>query len=216
MTTTTRLIILHTTKYSENSLILHTLSDEYGRRGFLARGLGKSVSAAMFLPLNILEADIVESSKSKLFLAKNFHSLKALNGIRDNIYKNSISLFISEVLFRAIKEGGREEGLFEWCAGQISLLDAMEDSFANFHLTFLLELAVNMGFAPSLGGLAPFAGENLRAIGELLSQDFSHAMLIPLTGQKRSEIADSLLRYIEYHSESTLNIRSLEVLKELF
>jgi len=216
MTNSTQLIVLHTTKFSENSLVVHTISKKYGRRGFLVRGLGKNTSMSMFLPLNILEADIVENSKTKLFLAKNIHSLAPLNGLRDNIYKNTIGLFLSEVLFRAIKEGGLEEGLYEWCAGQIMLLDALKSDWSNFHLRFLLELSVQMGFAPSMTDLMPFAEDNLEILEKFMSSSFSESMLIPLSGCKRSEIADSLLRYIAYHSESALNIRSLEVLREIF
>ena len=41
-------------------------------------------------------------------------------------------------------------------------------------------------------------------------------MLIPLSGQVRNDLASSLIRYLEFHTESTINIRSLAVLRELF
>lgn len=216
MTEKAELIVLHTTKFSENSVVVHCISREFGRRGFLVRGLGKGLSMSMFLPLNILEAAIVENSRSRLLIAKNIHSLEPLGGIRDNIYKNTISLFISEVLYRAIKEGGLEEGLYEWCVREILLLDALRSDWSNFHLRFLLELAVQMGFAPSTSDLMPFSGDNLETIGKLMESSFSESMMIPLNGARRSEIADSLLRYIAYHSESALNVRSLDILKEIF
>ena len=71
MTVNTDIIILHTTKFGENSLVIHTLSREYGRRSFLVRGIGKRMPASFFLPMNILEADIAESAKSTLFTVKN-------------------------------------------------------------------------------------------------------------------------------------------------
>ena len=61
MTTNTELIILHTTKFGENSLVIHTLSRDYGRRSFLVRGAGKKMMS-LFLPMNILEADITDLS----------------------------------------------------------------------------------------------------------------------------------------------------------
>ena len=48
MTTNTELIVLHTTKFGENSVVLHTLSREYGRRGFLVRGIGKKADGLAF------------------------------------------------------------------------------------------------------------------------------------------------------------------------
>lgn len=212
MTTGDRLIILHTTKFSESSIVVHTLSREYGRRSFLVR----KPRMSMFLPLNIVEAEIVESSKSKLYLARNFSSDAPLNGIRNNIYKNSITLFLSEMLFKSIKEGAREDDLFEWCESRIMMLDAMGTDFSNFHLRFLLELAVQLGFAPERRDLMPFAGEHSDVVTQLLESSFPESMVIPMSGAVRNEIADLLVRYIEFHSESAININSLRVLRELF
>ena len=41
-------------------------------------------------------------------------------------------------------------------------------------------------------------------------------MLIPLNGATRNEIAEEILRYIEFHTESAINVNSLKVLRELF
>ena len=49
------LIVISSTKFGENSIVLHTLSREYGRRGFLVR-VSPKTAMALFLPLNILEA----------------------------------------------------------------------------------------------------------------------------------------------------------------
>ena len=40
--------------------------------------------------------------------------------------------------------------------------------------------------------------------------------LIPLSGQVRNEIAEEILRYIEFHTESAVNTNSLKVLRDLF
>lgn len=216
MTVNTDIIILHTTKFGENSLVIHTLSRKYGRRSFLVRGVGKRVPASFFLPMNVLEADIAESAKSTLFTVKNLTPKYALLGIRNNIYKNSITMFISEVLYRVIREDSNEQGLSEWCEKEILLLDNMEGSFSNFHIRFLLELAVILGFSPDRKDIAPFAGDRMETMDRFLKASFEEAMLIPLSGPVRNELAETLLRYIEFHSEATVNVKSLKVLRELF
>ena len=134
---TTELIILHSTKVGENSIVAHTLSKEYGRRSFLIKGAGKRGTMTLMLPLTVLEAEIVETSKSTLYTARNLSAKYPLSGIRNSISKNSMTLFMSEVLYRTIKEGGNELGLFEWCEKNILLLDAMKSDFSNFHIRFL-------------------------------------------------------------------------------
>lgn len=264
MNTKAELIVLNHTKFGENAIILHTLSNEYGRRGFLVRAGAKS-SMALFLPMNILEAEISENPKSQLWRASNFVCLSPLNGIRGDIRKNTMTVFMSEVLYRAILEDTNEGGLASWLKQEILTLDALKSDFSNFHLLFLLDLCSALGFSPSLPGLAPFAGTQLSNIEALLrnyyrdsqgfsSRDgnsqsasfqdrlsqsspfqdrlsqpsFSHddsqgssvglakALLQPLRGADRNEIAEAIIRYISYHTETSLNIRSLAILREIF
>lgn len=216
MTQTSELIVLHTTKFGETSLVVHTLSKVYGRRSFLIRGAGKKATMTLMQPLTVLEADIIETSKSTLFTARNLSAKYPLLGIRGNIYKNSMTMFMSEVLYRIVKDGANEAGLFEWCEKNILLLDAIENDFSNFHLRFLLELSVVLGFSPEAKDLSPFVGEHYPIVQAFMAENFADAMLIPLNGQIRNEIAEGILRYIEFHSDSALNVASLGVLRELF
>ena len=211
----TGLIVLHTTKFGENSLVIHTLSRDYGRRSFLVRGAGKK-AMSLFLPLNILEADIVESSRSNLYTARNLVLLHPLMGIRNDMFKNSMTMFMSEVLYRAVKDGTNEDGLYEWCEKIILLLDAMQSDFSNFHLRFLLELSIALGFSPESSDLRPFVGDHYPTVEKFMQSDFAASMLIPLNGSTRNEIAEYILRYLEFHTDSSLNINSLRVLRELF
>ena len=230
---------------------------------------------ALFLPMNILEAEISENPKSQLWRASNFVCLSPLNGIRGDIRKNTMTVFMSEVLYRAILENTNEGGLASWLKQEILTLDALESDFSNFHLLFLLDLCAALGFSPSLPGLAPFAGTQLSNIEALLrnyyrtfqgfssqdgisqssslqdglsqsssfqdgisqsaslqdglsqssfSQDdpqgssvgLAKALMQPLRGTDRNEIAEAIIRYISYHTEISLNIRSLAILREIF
>ncbi len=214
MVTNAELIVLHTTKSGENSLVVHTLSKEYGRRSFLVRSPGRK--AALFLPLNILEGEIIETSKSSLYTVRGLSVRHPLLGIRNNLFKNSMTMFISEVLYRVVKDGTMEQGLYEWAEKNILLLDAMDTDFSNFHLRFLLELAVTLGFSPTTTDLLPFVGDNYPLAEKFLTLPFADSMLIPLNGPTRNDLADQLLRYLEFHTESTLSVNSLKVLRELF
>ena len=211
----TELIVLHTTKFGENSLVVHTLSRDYGRRSFLVRGAGRK-SMSLFLPLNILEAEIVESSKSSLYTARGLSSAYPLVGIRNSILKNSVTMFISEVLYRAVKEGASEQGLYDWCRRNIVMLDAMQSDFSNFHIRFLLELAVVMGFSPQPEDLEHFVGQHCQTVLAFMKAQFAESLLIPMNGVMRNEIAEGILKYIGFHAESDINVNSLKVLRELF
>lgn len=215
MTRNTELIILHTTKFGENSLVVHTLSRDYGRRSFFIRGAGRK-PMSLFLPLNILEADIVESPRTSLYTARNISARCPLNGIRGDVFKNTMSMFMSEVLFRVVKDGADEPGLYDWCSRNILLLDAIQTDFSNFHIRFLLELTVALGFGPESKDIGPFVGDHYPIVERFMKESFARSMLIPLNGVTRNEISEEILRYIEFHTESVVNVNSLKVLRELF
>ena len=208
-------IVLATTKVGEGALVVHTLSREYGRRGFIVHP-GKKAAAALFLPLNILEADVVENPKSELWSLKGLHARDSLSGIRSNIHKNTMTLFLSEVLFRTIRDGAVEDGLYEWCIGSILTLDALKADFANYHIRFLLELAGALGFRPTFADIAPFTSDYLPQMKAMLESGFSESMLVPLTGPVRNSLCESVLSYLEHHTDQPIRVKSLAVLRELY
>lgn len=208
-------IVLTTTKVGENALVVHTLSREWGRRGFLVRS-AKKTGTTLFMPLNILEADVVENSKSELWTLRNITLKDALEGIRGNLKKNTMTLFLSEVLFRTVRDGANEDGLYEWCVGSILTLNALEADFANFPVRFLLELAGALGFRPTFDDIAPFAGEHLNQMKALTAASFSESLLLPLNGSTRNALCEELLQYLSYHTEANIQVKSLAVLRELY
>ncbi len=208
-------IVLATTKVGEKSLVVHTLSAEFGRRSFIV-SVSKSAPMALFLPLSILSGEVSENTKSDLWRISGLRSEHPLGGIRSDIHKNTMTMFLSEVLFRVLREGEYSDGLYEWCRSQVLMLDALQTDYANFHLMFLLGLCGELGFSPRTEDLMPFAGERLEDLRGLLTLPYGEAMFLPLSGPRRSEIAQIFLDYLGYHIESPLSIRSLSVLRELY
>lgn len=215
MTSSEEVIALNHTKIRENMIVLHTLSRNYGRKSFLIR-IGQRTGMSYFLPLNVLELAITENRKSDLWFAKVVSATYPLTGIRKNLYKNAISLFMAEVLYRTIKEGSREDGLYEWCVHQALVLDALTADFSNYPIWFLLGLCRTLGFRPESSALKPFSGENQSILEKFIESELPEAMLVPLNGQQRNELAASLIKYLEFHTESKIDVRSLAVLREVF
>lgn len=215
MTVSTRLIVLNTVRTGESAMVLHTISPTFGRRSFITN-IGKKTSMSLFLPLNVLDVEVLENPKSDLWRVRNIKALFPLSGIRGNIYKNTMTLFMSEVLFRVLKDGAWEDGLYEWCERNILTLDALEGDFSNYHIRFLMELASVLGFTPSIENLAPFAENHYSRLKILLECDFPSFMLEPMSGEERNSLASIMLKYISYHADTPVNVKSLPVLRELF
>lgn len=208
-------LVLATTKVGDNALVVHTLSREWGRRGFLVRSARKT-GTTLFLPLNIIEADVLENSKSELWTLRSISLREGLPRVREDLRRNTMTLFVSEVLLRTLREGTAEDGLYDWCVGSILTLNALEADYANFPVRWLLELTGALGFRPAVEDIAPFAGEHLPVVKEFLVKEFGASMLIPLTGATRSALCELLLKYLSFHTDVNIQVKSLSVLRELY
>lgn len=215
------LIILHTTKYGENALVIHTLCRELGKKSFLVRGVGKKVSPAWFLQLNIIEADIIQSGKGSLDVASHFSQKEPLTSLRESPGKNCIALFLSEVLLKTLQEGEVDAEFYAWLRARILLLDRLGTnadavSYANFHIALLKELCEKVGYQASQQDLLVFSDDSLTDLEKLEGLSFEQMLLVPLTGRRRDQIIRSYLKYLEYHLDTPLHIQSLDVLAALF
>lgn len=216
-----RIIVLHQTKYSDHSLIIHAIDSGLGRQGFILRGAGrKSGGRAIseFHCLNVL--DVVSSGKpeSGLRYLREWEPVRPLTNIRSDLLKSSVALFIGELLYRSLTAGASDGALFEWLCSAISRLDSAEEGVANFHLWFIVRYCERMGFRPSESPepediFTPGEEVLLRAI---VSRPFEEVMALPLNGSVRGSFSSKMVRYLAYHLGVTLNIRSLDVLHELF
>lgn len=194
---------------------MHALSPRYGRRSFVTT-VSRTTPMALFLPLNILEGRVTENTRSELWRLNGISAKYPLNSIRNDIFKNTMTLFLSELLFRTIRDGALEDGLYEWCERSILTLDALQGDYSNFHLRFMTEFAAALGFRPSADDILPLAGECAAPLLDIMEKPFAEAMLVPVSGAMRNKIAGVMVTYLSEHTESEINVRSLKILRELY
>lgn len=211
-----RIIVLNTTDFGDKSLVVHCISDRWGRRSFMASRSSKA-SSGIYSPMNIVDCEVTPSTKSDLWRMQNPALHMPLASIRGSICKTAISLFMSEVLYRTVREPVQDDGeFFSWCEKAVMTLDNLGSDFANYHIVFLLGLAAALGFRPDTDSIAPFAGRQLTRLRQFLTLDIPEAMLVSLSGSERTDICRCIIKYLEAHTEYRLDINSLDVLHELF
>lgn len=216
------MILLHTTKYGDSSLILHGYTRDGGRQSFMLRGVGKrgskGVKALGYLhSLNVLDVE-AQGGADGIRYIKEFSPKFSLNSLRSNIFKSSIVMYISELLYKSLVESEQDEMLYDFLEKSIVTLDSLEDNFANFHIWFTIQYASRLGFMPGKGFSAefnPFSEEEKNLLERFLEGDCGNAMQISLRGEQRTAFLTSLLKYLEYHLGSRLDIKSLSVLHQV-
>ena len=216
-----RIIVLHLTKYSDRSLIVHAIDSQEGRQSFILHGAGRKAGARSisdFHSLNIL--DVISSGRpsGSMRYLREWESVRPLNSLRSDIFKSSTALFISEVLYRSLTVEAADSTLFDWLCSVIETLDSADGSIANFHLWFLSAFCTRMGFGPA-DNFEPreiFSPEENSLLKRLGSYNFAEAMSIPLNGRTRSGFSRKLIQYLSFHLGARIELRSLDVLHELF
>ena len=118
-------------------------TEAFGRASYLvarSRGKKSSVSKALFMPLSVVEMEVEHLNKRDLHRIRETKLCYPLTDVFCNPVKNILALFLSEILFRVVKETEPDSRLFEYLFESIQLLELSDKGVANFHLVFLLRL----------------------------------------------------------------------------
>ena len=117
------MIVLHTLKYGDTSLIVHGYTQEEGRVSFILRGAfrqanGKKGSSnhgtVLLHPLSIVNYVASKSPKGSMSYLKEFSPKYRLHSIREDFSKISIAMFISELLYRTLLHSERDGELYDF------------------------------------------------------------------------------------------------------
>jgi DNA repair protein RecO (recombination protein O) len=143
-------IYLNHFPYSETSAIIKVFTQDYGLQSFIAKGIKKKKGASAVLqPFHLLEIDCSYNPNKSLNYAGLIKLQKPPASITMDLRKSMVAIFLTEILYKCIKEEESNTELYEYISTAISIFDESEFN-ANFHLVFLMGLSRYFGFQPSL------------------------------------------------------------------
>lgn len=232
-------IVLGTLKYGEKGIIVHMLTDTFGRQSYMLQGIKPSAKGsrmALLQPMFTVEFEGLTSSKMSLHRVRDLVPAMVLHTTPFDVRKSTMALFMAEVLYRLVKEGEPSDDLFDFVWGSVAALDALEEGVSNFHLWFLANLSRPLGFSPDNeyceeawldirdGHFTPhailpsmaLAPANARLLHDMLECDVRYLGEIGLNRQQRVDFLEDMLRYYTYHLESIRSVESIRILKEVF
>ena len=144
MTEKTAAIVLRSIKYGDSSLIVTCYTKCCGLKTYLLKGILKAkrskIKPAHFQALTQLNIAANHNNKGSLNHIREVEVGYRYNDIHTLITKQTIALFIGEVLFSAIREEEQNSDLYYYIETGLLWLDT-HDSISNVHLHFLLNLS---------------------------------------------------------------------------
>jgi len=195
MLTTTEAIVLALQPHSDKAHILHAYTRAYGRINYMVYGLGRKHSAGLYTPLAVVQIT-ADQPLNRPPSVRSAQLQFVPSTITANPYKQTIALFLSEVLYHTLRHPMEDAELFDFLSGAIRLLDE-ETEPQNFHLQFLIGLAERLGFA----------------IDETAHPEL---VRVPATRAERQKQLRQLCNYLSENIDSWQPLRSLDVLTEIF
>ena len=236
----TRAIVLHSFKFGEDKIIVDLFTEEHGRVSFIAP-ISSSAKAKIkkqyFQPFSILEVEYDYRQKKALQQFKYVSIAFPYSSIPFDQYKLAISLFLAEFTFYAIRDEQKNMPLFGYVMNSLQWLDSCSEGFSNFHLVYMIHLLTFIGFYPNLDdyengfcfdlrsgcytSMPPFHREYLSAgdtslLATFCRMDYSNMHVFKMSHVDRNRLVDVVLSYYRLHVPKFPELKSYDVLKELY
>lgn len=234
----TKAFVISSVKYADADLIVKCYLESHGMMSFLVKGVRKSkrskINNSYFQPLSYLNVEFTYRPNKNLLFFKEVASAYHFNEIRKNIYKSTLSLFLSEILHSCIREEEANQSLFQFIETTMLELENA-DKIGHFHLLFLLQLSQYLGFLPNkehsafpyfnlIDGVFQsketnrycFSGSEVEDLKLLLNFSYHGLETLRLPKERRIQLLDLLLLYFEIQIQGFKKPLSCQVLQEVF
>jgi DNA repair protein RecO (recombination protein O) len=215
MTYKTKGIVLRSVKYGETSLVLTIFTELFGVQAYIVNGVRTSkrsgAKAAMYQPAAILEMDVYHNELRSMHRIKECSWAFLYNEVLTDVVKNSIALFMVELLYKTLKQPEQHTDLFYFCEDALKELDkAPAPVAANFALYFALHLTHFFGFRISNAGESEAASADLYLDlleGFFTSEQPAHPHFI---AGEYAMITAELLKIMQPHELSQLKLNHVK------
>lgn len=239
MNITTRGIVFNKVKYAESSLVVKIFTEEVGLQSYLVKGVNSKnalLKPSLFQPLSLLEMVVYHKASHGLQHIKEARVVYPWQHIPFSPEKQSILMFLDEVLYKTIRHETPDKDLFQWIYHTLVWFDLEEKNFLNFHLFFLMQLTRFLGFSPKKeisGNAAPsffdmqeghfiqnkpahpyyLKDQQAELFFTLTQTGLDGLKMFKINNTQRRILLDALLTFYQLHLPELGKIKSLEVLR---
>lgn len=237
MHVTTEGIILQNIKYGDKKVILKVFTKRYGLvtlNAIPSKSPNSKIKTAGILPLQHVEISFSLKQNREVQQLTEANLIYVFNDVSRNYYKLAVAQFLNEVFIKCIKEQSPNEELFDFIVSSYKWFNESSEGFNNFHICVLFELSKYLGFEPHNN----YDKENIYfdtregkyttisisfplGFDKAQSRDFlkifdANLLSQPLNRAERNVLLECLLAYYKMHVAGFNELKSYEVLKELF
>ena len=231
MLLSTRGLVLHTTPYSESSVVVKVFTRQLGVRSYIikgVRGRGGRIKQNLLQPLSCLDMVVYNNEKTDLNYVKELSQLLSHSATQPLSYsptQNALRFFMTEVLYKALRESEPMPALFDYVE---SINSSLITHHSSLPITFLLTVARHLGIEPfdnyctreplfDLQEGRFVSAPTETTLSPHLSETLHHYLNSPLSTlhsplDERTALINALITYYHLHLSGFSHFHSHEIL----
>jgi DNA repair protein RecO (recombination protein O) len=237
----TKGVVLRTVKFGETSLVVTVYTELFGLQSYMVNGVRMAskkgtAKGAYFQPGAVLDLVAYHNDFNNLQRIKEYRWAHLYQHLFSDVRKNSVAVFMIELVNKCVREPEENHELFYFIEDALLHLDEARVA-ANFPLFFALHLAVFFGFrindeyteeqhyldlqegvyvAEQPRHPYYLEGAEAEAVSYILKvQHPADLEDLPLNGEMRRRILNSLESFYMLHIADFGTMKTLPVLREL-
>jgi len=236
----TRGIVLNSLPYNDTYAITLIYTEEFGRMSYLtaqSKSRKSKVPRALFHPLALLDLEVEHQNLRSIQRIKEIKIHIPLVALLTDPVKSALGIFLAELISKVVREEQANEALFDFLLQSVQVLELTGASPANFHLVFMLRLSRLLGFYPDASNYQKGMLFDMRngiftenkpahinflppdesaVFYNLLRMSYENMTAFRFSGRERQSVIHRILDYYRLHLSDFPEIKSLEVLHDVF
>lgn len=224
----TRGIVFNFIKFRESSIIARIYTDEFGLKNYIinsVRSAKPRYPISYFQPMTLLDMIVYNKAHAEINRVAEIKCRFTYQSIPYNITKSSVVLFITEMLYKTLREEEANPELFNFFEASLKYYDGVRKDFMNFHLQFLFKYARYQGIEPlnvsdmmqeieASNLIVSIPRKEYEKIDRMIEKDYSANII--LSNDLRRKLLSMIILFYQIHFDHLKELKSYKVLMEVF
>lgn len=224
----TKGIVFNHIKFRESSIIARIYTDQFGLKNYIlnsVRSAKPRIPISYFQPLTMLDMIVYNKNHVDINRVAEIKCSYTYKSIQYDMVKSSVALFITELLYKTLREEEANPELFEFFEDSFRYYDLANDKFMNFHLQFLFKYARYQGIEPVRISDMVHEIESNNFLISISHKDFDKIDLLienpytsytDISNELRRKLLSMIILFYQIHFDHLKDLKSYKVLMEVF
>ncbi len=209
-------------------MIARIYTSQFGLKNYIINNVRSSkprYPVSYFQPMTLLDMVVYNKNHADINRIAEIKCWHPYKSIPYNVIKSSVALFMTEILYKTLREEETNPELYDFIEESLLFYDNMERNFMNFHLQFLFKYARYQGIEPvkisdmvheieSNNYLVSLPKSDFRKIDQLIEAPYNSNNT--LSNQLRRKLLTMIVLFYQIHFEHLKELKSFKVLMEIF